>query len=271
MFGPLVFREHAVRLNAIRYNNTVNLDNQPIVKGSITIVNGLATVPWSRHPYEYPMNDAYISFLMSGLKNRNQPWGRLLTSADVVMPAPGLPAGYCDEWIIDRLDQFYEIRHEALSNNAVILRANLAPLTTPPVFRIRVIFFTKNRVGSFQRAWRSYWNARPIASPVVVDVFVDYDNTLDQSNTDRYEKFLKEIAANTTTKMPIRVTKSLETKGLRTTVMESWKPTSNHEFAIFVVRSMLHCASYIWLANVQFLFGCAGRRYRTFALFLGVC
>lgn len=241
MFGPLVFREHAIRLNALRYNNTVNLDNQPITKGSITIVNGLATVPWSRHPYEYPMNDAYISFLKSGLKDREQPWGRLLTRNDVTLPAPGLPTGYSDQFVLDRLDEFYEVRHEALSNNAVILRSNIPPLTTAPVFRIRLIFFTRNRVGSFQRAWRSYWNARRIKTPVLVDVFVDYDDNMPQASAERYEGFLREIASNTTKETPIRVIRSPETKGLRSMVMESWKPTSNHEFAIFVVRSLI-CA-----------------------------
>ena len=76
MFGPLVFREHAIRLNTLPYDNTVNMDNIPKDQGQTIVKGGLAYVPASRHPYEYPMNEAYMSFLSSGLRDRSQSWGR---------------------------------------------------------------------------------------------------------------------------------------------------------------------------------------------------
>lgn len=220
MFGPLVFREHAIRLNAIRYQSTMDTPPKDV----------LATLP-----AQYHIDDAYLSFLKSGLKDREQRWGHLLNLKDVVKPAPGAATGYSDNFILERLDDFYEIRHEALSNKSLIRRASLPPITTPPTFTIRMIFFTRNRVGSFRRAWSSYWSARPVKSPVLVDIFMDCDENLDQINTERYDKYLGEISANSTKEKPIRIFRSPETKGLRRTVMESWNPTSNHEYAIFVV------------------------------------
>ncbi|CAF3122687.1 unnamed protein product [Rotaria sp. Silwood2] len=83
MFAHFLFGKYALRLNMFEYNNSINMDN--ISPGNhftqrIKIKNGLAYVRNSRHPYEYPQNEAYKSFLSDGLKFPYQAWGRTLTT-----------------------------------------------------------------------------------------------------------------------------------------------------------------------------------------------
>jgi hypothetical protein len=126
MFSSLLFGEHAIRLNTLPYENTINLDNivKPDVKPQRTIVvtEGLASVPQSRHPYEYPMNDAYISFLESGLLDPSQAWGRGLGEHSARKPAiyGGAHGWYDPQWILERLAKFYDVQHDALMNNHLL-------------------------------------------------------------------------------------------------------------------------------------------------------
>ncbi|KAK4049337.1 hypothetical protein OIO90_005466 [Microbotryomycetes sp. JL221] len=125
MFAPLVFRQHAIRLNTLPYDNMINMDNVPKDAsggvGAVIKEDGLAYVPASRHPYEYPMNEAYQTFLKSGLKRRGQRWGRNLDVDDVDQPQIWFDKrGYNAEWIVERLDEFFDVRHESLSRTRFI-------------------------------------------------------------------------------------------------------------------------------------------------------
>lgn len=242
MFGPLIFREHALRLNTLRYDNTVNMDNVPKGQGKTEIRNGLAYVPSSRHPYEYPLNDAYMSFLSSGLRNRQQPWGRALGPDDVFVPQIWLGGDYDPDWILDRLDEFYDVRHESLSRTRLIQSIAPAKLEAiaarnPPRATFRIMIFTKNRLHSLQRCWASVRRAFPIEdADVYVEVHVDFDIYMKRFERDEYGSFLELIKRNPGPARSVTVIKSVHARGLRASILSSWIPEGNHEYAIFLVR-----------------------------------
>ncbi|GAA6057697.1 hypothetical protein NBRC10513_003040 [Rhodotorula toruloides] len=240
MFGPLIFREHALRLNTLPYDNTVNMDNIPKGQGKTEIRNGLAYVPSSRHPYEYPLNDAYMSFLSSGLRDRKQPWGRALGPKDVFVPQVWLDGDYEPDWILDRIDEFYDVRHESLSRTRFIRSIEPAKLEAiaarnPPRVSFRIIIFTKNRLRSFQRCWASVRKALPIEdADVHVEVHLDFDPFMTRFDRDEYDSFLELIKRNPGPARSVAVIKSVQARGLRASILSSWTPNDNHEFAIFL-------------------------------------
>ncbi|KAL7342863.1 glycosyl transferase family 64 domain-containing protein [Rhodotorula toruloides] len=240
MFGPLIFREHALRLNTLPYDNTVNMDNIPKGQGKTEIRNGLAYVPSSRHPYEYPLNDAYMSFLSSGLRDRQQPWGRTLGPKDVSVPQVWAGGDYEPEWILNRLDEFYDIRHEALSRTRLIQsipapKLELLAARNPPRFAVRIIMFTKNRLRSFQRCWESVRTAFPIeGTDVSVDVHLDYDPAMSKFDRDEYDAYLELLKRDPGPAQSVTVFKSTKEMGLRASILSSWTPRDNHEYAIFL-------------------------------------
>lgn len=251
MFGPLVFREHAIRLNTLPYNNTVNMDNIPVGQGKTTIKNGLAYVPSSRHPYEYPMNEAYMSFLQSGLKDRQQPWGRQMTLEDVTIPEPRSAVeggeGYSRQWILERLNEFYDVRHEALSNTRLLRGTPAQELEVlskddPPAVSFKIIIFTKNRLEAFQRCWESVRSALPLEDDdidVDVEIHVDLDPFMDEYDQEDYDIYLEDMEESLGPATSLKVVRQRRAMGLRASILSSWHPTSNHEFAIFLVRPPL--------------------------------
>lgn len=254
MFGPSIFREHALRINTLPYNNKVNMDNVPKGQGKIEIHGGLAYVPSSRHPYEYPLNDAYISFLLSGMRHRTQPWGRSLGPNDVAVPQVWTGGDYEADWILDRLDEFYDIRHESLSRTRLIqsvpsTKLELIAARNPPRFAFRIIMFTKNRLHSFKRCWESVRTAFPIeGSDVFVDVHVDHDPKMSNFERNEYDAYLELLKRDPGPARSVNVLKSTKELGLRASILSSWTPASNHEFAIFLVRAKLW-SSHIHLAD----------------------
>lgn len=251
MFGPLIFGEHALRLNTLPYNNTVNMDNIPAGQGKTFIKDGLAYVPSSRHPYEYPLNEAYMSFLQSGLRDRSQPWGRQMGIEDVAIPEPWLEEGYSSTWILDRLNDFYDVRHEALSNTRLLrstpqyeLRALAA--TFPQPFSFKIILFTKNRLRTFQRCWESVRSALPLDDDidVNVEVHVDFDPDMDDDDQLDYDEYLAEMEESIGPATTLQIIRKPVPMGLRASILSSWQPDSNHEFAIFLV-SCLSCCRHI--------------------------
>ncbi|GAA98239.1 glycosyltransferase family 64 protein [Mixia osmundae IAM 14324] len=234
LFAPLIFKEHAIRLNAIVYTNSVNLDNQrPSANAKIVIEHGLAHMSWSRHEYEFPQNAAYIAFLRSGLINRTQRFGRYMTLADVSLPKPYGEKGYSREWIVSRLAEFYDPLHEAVSNVPMLQdfnRAELASLS-PTAFSIKIIMFTYNRIDSFKRAWRAVSQSHSIDLPVAIEIHIDYDPEMSQERRAEYAELLNSLSlpwANVTLQ---RVASRL---GLKQQVLTSWRPTSNNEYAIMI-------------------------------------
>lgn len=242
MFGPLVFREHALRLNTLPYDNTVNMDNVPASQLKPVIKDGLAYVPSSRHPYEYPLNDAYISFLDSGLRDRMQRWGRQMTGHDVTAPQPRAESGYSASWMLKRLNDFYDLRHEAVSNTRLIQAASERSISKlaeekPPLPSFKVLMFTKNRLRSFSRCWESVRTALPTVNGVQVhvEVHVDFDPHMSKAGHDEYDLFLAEMATDIGPATTLKIVKQKGNLGLRTSILTSWEPVSNHEFAIFLV------------------------------------
>lgn len=218
------------------------MDNIPAGQGVTTIKDGLAYVSSSRHPYEYPLNDAYISFLDSGLHNRALRWGRQMTASDVSPPARRSETGYPPSWILGRINEFYNIHHEALSNTRLIQTTSAALLEDLTAqyrqqLSFRIIMFTKNRLRSFERCWDSVRSALPASSKVTVhvDVRVDFDPSMSNAYRRDYDAYLASIAGDLGPASSIEIMRQGDTLGLRTSILTSWYPASNHEFAIFLV------------------------------------
>lgn len=234
MFGSALFKEHAIRLNALEYVNTINLNNRDIPADAVTIIDGAATVPWTRHPYEWPMNEAYISFLKSGLLDRSTPFGRFITLETAVAPKPRAEDGYSPQYILDQLVQFYDIHHAALQNN--VLLNSLPPtqiLSVPrPTFTIRILMFTMNRFTSFERLWQSVATAHAISVPISIDIFVDYDDGDSLEGRERFQKALHRLVDNTVNTTVHFAPKKM---GLKRSILKAWAPASNYEYAIMLV------------------------------------
>lgn len=240
LFGPSVFGEHALRLNSFAYDNTVNMDNVAKGDGVTRVVNGLAYVPASRHPYEYPLNDAYQSFLASGLHERAQRWGRDLTIDDVAEPAAWTGGDFPTHWILDRLARFYDVQHEALSRTRLlqsIPHQELAQYSTymPATPSFRVFLFTKNRLKSFVRCWESVRTAFPIRAPVSVEIRVDMDPYMSSHDEDEYLDYIESMQDDLGPAVSLDVVFAKHPLGLRESILSSWDPDTNHEFAIFLV------------------------------------
>ncbi|KAJ3339261.1 Exostoses (Multiple)-like 3 [Gonapodya sp. JEL0774] len=127
LFGPLVFREHAIRINALLYDNLINIDTvsdemklkslrqAKSVQGSALIVRSE-----SRHPYEYKMNGPFQKFLREGLKPHSRNWGRTLRPAEVTWrPKAGNPP-WSPLWVLERIHEFYDVDHPLVRGNQYI-------------------------------------------------------------------------------------------------------------------------------------------------------
>ena len=143
---------------------------------------------------------------------------------------------------MDRLHQFYDVRHEALSKTRFIQSVSEATLLSyaqsaaqPITFRI--IMFTRNRLASFKRACESVRNALPIESRVVVDIRVDYDADMSEQERRQYKNDLDLVVRDQGSASDINVHWSSTTVGLRAAILSSWSPASNDEYVIFIVSA----------------------------------
>lgn len=193
------------------------------------------------------MNDAYQSFLKSGLKDRDLPWGRHLTVDDVDDPGKGSRWGWSPDWILDRVSKFYEVRHEALSTNRLINQfedkklLELDPIKNEGEFKIKVIMFTQFRFKSFKRLWSSFERSNKIESEVEVEIIVDFDDEdrLKMEEKIEFNGFLAGLEDRTGLSPAKKVTviRKRARVGLKKMILTSWNPKSNHEFVIFLVSS----------------------------------
>ena len=237
------------------------MDNVAKGQGVTRVEDGLAYVPASRHPYEYPLNEAYQSFLASGLHDRSQRWGRDLQLEDVAEPDAWQGGDYPTQWILDRIAQFYDVRHEALSRTRFI--RSVAPdqlseysTESPVAPSFRVFLFTKNRLRSFQRCWESVRAAFPIRAPVSIEVRVDVDEHMSLREEDEYLDYFESIQDDLGPAMSLDVVYAKTPLGLRESILSSWDPDTNHEYAIFIVSAELfyllrsaHRLRFDWLAG----------------------
>lgn len=254
LFGPLIFRENAIRINAMGYNNTINLDTFISKNGGsaeVTIDKGLAIVPESRHPYEFPNNEAYMGFLSSGLKITGARWGRLLTSKDVSLPAMNGPKRYTPEYVIGRLAKYYDLQHMALSTNEYLKgigKEAYDEALSHADFSFRVNFFAYNRPDSFKRAWRAFVMADRIDRKVDAHVFIDYDPFMAEEA--RLEQ-LQTIRSLNNPHGQVFIRQAKEQQGLKTSIMNSWLALKNSEYAIFIEDDVEVSRHFLTYANAM--------------------
>ena len=167
MFSHLIFPHNAIRINAIEYNNTINIDN---IKGQKTIAvteGGQAIVKESRHPYEFPQNEAYFAFLSQGLHYPFQPWGKDVGPLDVSDVQVGvLP--YQRSAVISSLMEGYDIRYPGIASSDYIKaipkieKMQYIRAMAQKLLCFRIIVFTFNRPASLERLWKSIEEALPL-------------------------------------------------------------------------------------------------------------
>ncbi|KAK4704561.1 hypothetical protein P7C70_g1649, partial [Phenoliferia sp. Uapishka_3] len=236
MFGSALFGENAIRINCISYVNSINLNNRDIPADMITYANGVATVPWTRHPYEWPLNEAYISFLKSGLRDRGLSYGFELTVEDAIPPKPRSGNGYSPSYVLDRVSRFYDPAHAALANNVMLSQFTPGQLRSRSStdFNLRLILFTMNRIDSFERLWSSVEAAlasHPPTVTVIIDIRVDWDRKAEEAARANIKASIIRMAGSRT---EVTITFASEAWGLKKSVLESWKPSSNSEYAILL-------------------------------------
>lgn len=235
------------------------MDNVAKGQGVTRVEDGLAYVPASRHPYEYPLNEAYQSFLASGLHDRSQRWGRDLQLEDVAEPAAWQGGHYPTQWILDRIAQFYDVRHEALSRTRFIKSFSPNQLSeysteSPVTPSFRIFLFTKNRLRSFQRCWESVRAAFPIRAPVSVEVRVDMDTHMSLREEDEYLDYFESIQDDLGPAMSLDVVYAKTPLGLRESILSSWGPDTNHEYAIFIVSELFYYEPFCSSTETQMAF-----------------
>lgn len=153
---------------------------------------------------------------------------------DVLIPKAYRGAAFSTSWIADRVSAFYNIRHEALSNNVMLGRMSSQDLDARAVTEItfRLIFFTCSRLESFKRTWESLRKAIPITSTVLVEVRVDLCGDSTTESQHEYDSFLNSLSQPFAA---VEVIRASSRQGLKKSILSSWDPTGNFEYAIFIV------------------------------------
>ncbi|CAF4372184.1 unnamed protein product [Rotaria sp. Silwood2] len=235
MFAHLLFGKYAIRFNMFEYNNSINMDNtlpENHFKQRIVIKNGLAYVHNSRHPYEYPQNEAYRAFLSDGLKFPYQSWGRTLNTEYRLetLKATDLKRKSFDGlWLLERLNRVYDVRHEALSNNKLLhdqfTNKQKLRVLQETHFSLKLILLTMNRLTSFERLWKSLTKALPINRTIEIFIHVDMDK-----NDNKRRKYLEYLSSLRSLHGNVHVVAYSERRGLKTLMIEAWRPLNNDEF-----------------------------------------
>ena len=239
MFAHLIFGKHAVRLNMFEYDHSINIDKR--VHGAnfskpTASDKELAYVSNSRHPYEFPQNEAYTTFLTSGLKSPYRSWGRALTNEyclETAKESDAKPISFSGLWLLNRLNQVYNIRHEALLNNQLLRdqftdeqKFNVLQKTD---FNLKLILLTMNRPESFTRLWESLMNAYGINRTINIFIHVDMDK-----NDDKRKKYVKYLRSLRSLHGEVYVVAYSTPRSLKTVMIEAWHPLNNDEYAVFL-------------------------------------
>ncbi|CAF1484768.1 unnamed protein product, partial [Didymodactylos carnosus] len=195
---------------------------------------GLAYVPDFQHPYEFPQNEEYKTFLSSGLKQPFRSWGRTLTK-EYNLIKPSIPEiktnSFGGTWLVNRLNRVYDLRHQALSNNeflAHITDKQKLDVLQQTSFSLRIIILTMNRSHSFRRLWKSLMNAHRINRIIKIFIYVDFEK--DDIKRHKYLKYLKSLKS---LHGDVNLIVYSTHRGLKTIMMESWQSQNNDEYALF--------------------------------------
>lgn len=256
LFGPMIFGQHAVRIQGISYLNTVNPDNTK-GKKKVVVKEGMAFYDKSRHPYEFPTNNAYIKFLEGGLLDPSARWGRQLMPSDVEAPVAGTGLHwYSEDWIMERLMKQYDVTNPALSSNAYLHSAlshrnssaipssghdghdmahrNQIGMRSDTGIKFRIQIFTQNRFQSFLRLWKSINRSRPINKPVVIFIHVDGVTEMSSKSRELRERVLADVNKLKSRHGKVTVISHDEQIGLRHSIMMAWPAADDNEFCIFL-------------------------------------
>lgn len=256
LFAPLVFKSHALRINALQYRNLINFDNLPETekkkKQEKRDTNGLIILGESRHPYEYHLNAPFRTFMSAGLRNPRMRWGRHLTTYDVYWGVSKGTTPYSKWDILEALNDFYDIKHPLIAHNMYI-KQKFSQLELDDYaqsnlkFKFIIHIFTMNRLVSFERLWECIVNAYPIAMPVTIQIHMDFDEQ-DIVASLNYIKYLKSLQSH---HGPVVLNVNTKPKGLRYNILDSWMPMSTDEYAIFLEDDITVSARLLSLSRAR--------------------
>ncbi|KAI8615054.1 hypothetical protein BC830DRAFT_326622 [Chytriomyces sp. MP71] len=261
LFAPLTFKENAIRINAIEYENLVSISNVPKNKRKKLVLkvdeDGLALNAESRHPYEYRFNRPYMRFLTGGLLNHNQRWGREMMQRDITWEVKPISRGWnvdevkqgykkhrhFDKWnVLTRISEFYDISYPALSRNAWIRdKFNQEQLLDFVESRQQKgrdfsftlhLFTTARDLTTFSLLWASLNTGNRISSPVKIYIHVDNQEVLSEKSTfiSNIRKLRKLKCIHGTVSLRI----SSRRKGLIQTIMDAWSSMASEEIGILL-------------------------------------
>jgi hypothetical protein len=274
LFGPLLFRGQALCLQALAYDNTVNLDNLSSDQrrkgrrheGDLVFHEGV------RHPYEYKLNAAYDRLLRAGLKCAGCRFGRALTPADVAGWLSATAVSWTPPALLRRLNKFYDPRHPAVRDGLARLlgpgpgpdgrtpeaAARLGdvergkpppPLTGAAAAAVRRVvleetrlhftihIFAYNRPDAFQRMWASLARVEPPSTSVTVDITVHHD--LDAENLAVAAAHRALLAGLSSHLGPVRLQPAPRHRGLRDSVLAATLPQHDDEHVLLLEDDIL--------------------------------
>ncbi|KAJ3356646.1 hypothetical protein HDU83_000508 [Entophlyctis luteolus] len=268
-FAPMTFRENAIRINTILYENTVTISKTNVNQRSKKKidVNGNVVQSESRHPYEYKFNKPFEKFLTSGMHNPLLRFGRYITQLDIdwEVPSPATSAptnepnfplksfqNFDRFSVLKNISTFFDITHPILSNN-VWLRKSFSDkelldfrerqIRSPDDFEIVVNMFTTGKnVTRFLKFWNLFDTANKITRNV--RIFVHIENE-EWRNPDEFIGAVSQIRNLKSRHGPIQIFANIKRKGMLQTIIDSWFPCSRTEYGIMLFNDDLAVSTHI--------------------------
>lgn len=235
LFAGQVF--DGVVVNSIQYKNTKNPDNLSKAKANWTVTkDGLAVNSVSRHAYEWPRNEAYLSFLYDSARHfdMNRARSRVVFSP-VSPPVVSQQARIVES--IQRLNSLFDVRHPALSSSAFLQRPSLKQALlsqaqkTP--FNLRVTIITYQRfhialelIRAVSAEFQSENHFLSDDATVSMHVMLDRDESGSDEARDRFVSDAKSLYPDITFSV------AATNRGLRNSWMENWTPRTLDSFNI---------------------------------------
>lgn len=237
---PLLFRSQALLIQALTYNNTINLDNlsEQQKSAGYSARGNLVSYKGVRHPYEYKLNDQYLNLLKSGLKCKHCRTGRDLQPYDVLWRPEPRRHHLNATTILQSLASFYDPRHIAVHDSLHRLFGSDTEATVTSFvqqstrLRFAIHMFAYNRLTAFQRLWQQFEQLLPPSDAVDIDITIHLDRDANQPQAHaEHRDFVSSLSSRLG---PVRWIVASHYHGLRNSILQAALPRHADEFVFLL-------------------------------------
>ena len=228
-----------LRSNTLKYKNINNPDSLG-TKLSWEIRNGTAVAVGVSHPYEFPQNENYTTFLYSA--SRELLSCRARDCFKDFVPKQRLVVDNIDSWLVS-LHESFDVRHPAFSNNKLLrspaVSDRLLQLIKTTPFKLRFTLLSFKRLGNTRELamklleqflnWRELVKSEDVS--VETHVHVDYSDEFHEHFTQLQED-LGGLYSNAGQNLSFTLTE--RHGGLRDSWLRNWQPVSQDEFNVII-------------------------------------